>query len=125
MVKNNSGYWFEPGYFLADDENVVRLTGMITEDIGWSPLVEGRKVVMPGAYIEDGPNGMVGLVYEPVDVTDGPAAGSIVVRGTVYEQLLSFDLAGDDRMATMQEQGFVFIGDSPRIERPGAAPEPS
>jgi hypothetical protein len=103
----NKGYGWAAGHFLVSDEKCVRKSMTIPADHSQAVTRDdGRKVVPAGAIIAG-----KGLVYEDIDVTEGPKAGSVVTEGTVY---------GDRLPAPIETaiDGIRVIPTSPAITRP-------
>ena len=113
--KGNKGTSYSPGYFLADPENAVRVTKNFKSDDSEHVTVKdganGSKYVPMGTIYKESEAG-IGIVYEDVDVTNGEAAGSVVIKGTVYK----------DRLANGAEElsidGITVIEKSPTVTRP-------
>ncbi len=59
----------------------------------------------------------IGIVYEDVEVTWGDEPGSVVTRGTVYEDRLPVELDSDAKTALITK-GFTFIESAPAVVRP-------
>lgn len=80
------GKAYEAGYFLAHEE-CERKTRQIPQ-AGATTLANGAKYVPAGTIYPANDATAVGIVYEDVDVTNGDAAGSVVLSGVVYESRL-------------------------------------
>lgn len=80
------GKAYEAGYFLAHEE-CERKTRQIPQT-GATTLTNGAKYVKAGTIYPANDATAVGIVYEDVDVTNGDAAGSVVLSGVVYEDRL-------------------------------------
>lgn len=80
------GKAYEAGYFLAHEE-CERKTRQIPQE-GATTLGNGAKYVKAGTIYPANDATAVGIVYEDVDVTNGDAAGSVVLGGVVYESRL-------------------------------------
>jgi len=108
IYPNKQGATYAPGYFLANNDDCVRLTQEIAQN---SALVEttadGKYVPMGTPWPTNNANA-VGIVYEDVDVTSGNMPGSVVMSGTVYENRLPVTLAAAAKTA-LQGKGFVFV----------------
>ena len=96
---------YNPGWFLADDENCTRLTMTISaEDASAVTADDGSVYVPTGAPIVDGDSNLLGFLYEPVDVSEGDAPGSVVTAGTIYDDVLPEGSDPDELPAA-----FVFV----------------
>lgn len=118
FIENTTGVTYNPGYFLADAENCTRVTKNFKKEGNGGYTVKdgangGKYVPMGTVYKES--STAVGIVYEDVDVTNGEAAGSVVIAGTVYEDRLPAELNGDEESL----KNIKVIKSSPKIERPG------
>lgn len=92
----NKGYGWAAGHFLVDDETCIRQTMTIPVNHEQAVTREnGRKVVPAGAVIPAKGAAAKGILYEDIDVTDGAAAGSVVIAGTIYGNRLPADLDPD------------------------------
>ena len=85
-IGNETGKAYAPGWFLAHEEcerktYEIPQTGATTADNG------GKYVKMGTVYPANGSTA-IGIVYEDVDVTSGNMPGSVVTKGTVYEDRL-------------------------------------
>ena len=80
------GKAYEAGYFLAHKE-CVRQTRQIPQ-AGATTLTNGAKYVKAGTIYPANDATAVGIVSGDVDVTNGDAAGSVVLGGVVYESRL-------------------------------------
>lgn len=101
---------YQPGYFLAE-ANCERKTYQVEQN--HSQVVtkaDGSKYVPAGALISG-----VGLLYEDVDVSTGAMPGSVVTKGTVYEDRLP---ASYNSTAKNGIPGITFISAAPSIVRP-------
>lgn len=79
------GIVYAPGYFLAHEE-CERKTRQIAQS--GATNVNGRKYVKMGTVYPANDATAEGIVYEDVDVTTGNMAGSVVLKGVVYEDRL-------------------------------------
>ena len=80
---------YAPGWFLADNENCERKTRQIAQS-GATTADNGTKFVPMGTIYPSNDAYATGIVYEDVDVTTGDMPGSVVTKGTVYEDRLAF-----------------------------------
>lgn len=101
---------YQPGYFLAEAD-CQRETCQVAQN--HSQVVtkaDGSKYVPAGALISG-----VGLLYEDVDVSTGAMPGSVVTRGTVYEDRLP---ATYNSSAKNGIPGIKFVSAAPALVRP-------
>lgn len=83
------GTIYAPGYFLAaNDENCTRVTKEISQS-GAVTADDGTKYVPMGTAYPSNDGNAIGITYEDVDVTTGNMPGSVVTKGTVYEDRLA------------------------------------
>lgn len=120
ITHNTSSTIYAPGYFLAENENCERKTREIDSTDNRVITVAGGGKYMPmgSAYPTNDANA-IGIVYEDVDVTTGNMPGSVVLRGTVYEDRLaitgeSYDTVTLKDLVSPNEQGWQ--------ERSGSSP---
>lgn len=88
MTSSAQGTIFEAGFFLIDDENCTRESDTVYPNHPQKVTRNGRDIVPMGALIKKNPfddsdHGLRGILYEDVDVTDGPAACSVVTAGEI------------------------------------------
>lgn len=110
------GVAYTPGYFLANNEDCTRVTMNFKDDgeAGIVTEVGTAKYVKAGTIYPKKESPAVGIVYEDVDVTNGEAAGSVVIAGTVYKDRLP------DKELTEVEtdlKNITFL-DLPKVTRP-------
>ena len=112
-----TGHTYEPGWFLANNEDCTRETRQIS-DSGISPDSNGGKHVPMGSFWPANNSSTVkGILYEDVDVTNGPMPGSVVTAGTVYlDRLPAAPESGVQ--SALEGLGFKFITTAPDAERP-------
>lgn len=80
---------YAPGYFLAS-KICERKTRTISATAASVKTASNGGKFVPGGSIYPGNDATaVGIVYEDVDVTTGDMPGSVVLKGTVYENRLS------------------------------------
>lgn len=84
----DKGKMYEPGWFLAVDEPVTRVTKTIPQS-GATTAANGAKYVKMGKIFPSADANAIGIVYEDVDVTSGDMPGSVVTKGVVYEDRLA------------------------------------
>ena len=110
------GITYAPGYFLANNEDCTRVTMNFKDDgnAGIVTTVGNAKYVKAGTVYPKKEAGAKGIVYEDVDVSNGEAAGSVVISGTVYKDRLP-----DTELTTVEEdlKNITFI-DEPKVVRP-------
>lgn len=112
---STQGTMYPAGFFLADDENCHRQTMTIAANHGQKVVRDGRTIVPAGAVIPANGATAKGILYENIDVTDGAAPGSVVVKGTVYADKLPAAIA---EAAATALTGITVIATSPAITRP-------
>lgn len=115
-VKQGKAY--EAGYFLAHEE-CERKTREISQSHAQAVTgSDGSKHVPMGAfYPANDSSTVVGIVYEDVDVTEGNAAGSVVLKGVVYLDRLP--AAPDSGVqSALEGKGFTFVSTAPAVTRP-------
>lgn len=112
---STQGYMFPAGFFLADDENCVRHTMTIAANHAQKVTQNGRTIVPAGAVIPANGSTAKGILYENIDVTDGAAPGSVVVKGVIYGDKLPADLETDAASALAD---ITVIEATPEITRP-------
>lgn len=93
-IENKEGYVFNAGYFLAHEE-CERKTYTIPQTLG-KDAGDGAKYVPAGTPYPADDATAIGLVYEDTDVSIGAVAGSIVTKGTVYNDRLPITGANYD-----------------------------
>ena len=116
FIYGRNGNTYEPGWFLANNEDCTRLTKEISAS-GVSPDADGGKHVPMGTIYPSNDTNAIGILYEDVDVTTGDMPGSVVTKGTVYEDRLPAALDSDAKTA-LEGLGFVFITAAPTTTRP-------
>lgn len=80
---------YAPGYFLASEicERKTRTISATAASV--KTASNGGKFVPGGTIYPNNDSTAEGIVYEDVDVTTGDMPGSVVLKGTVYENRLS------------------------------------
>ena len=114
FISSKNGQGFEAGYFLAD-ENCVRETKEIPQSL--ATTVDGAKYVKAGTVFPSNDANAVGIVYEPVDVSEGAMPGSVVTKGDIYADRLAVELA-DTAASALRVNGFKIISEAPAVTRP-------
>ena len=95
---------YQPGWFLADDENCTRVTETISaSNASVVTAGNGSKYVPMGTVLTDG------ILYEDVDVSEGDAPGSVVIAGYYYGDRIS----GDATSLT----ALINVGNAPDVTR--------
>lgn len=90
IYAKETGREFGAGDFLAVDEPVTRKTKQIAQNSALvQTAIDGSKYVPMGTAYPTNDGNAIGIVYENVDVTSGDMPGSVVTKGTVYEDKLA------------------------------------
>ena len=116
FTNNSTGRVYHPGYFLENAEDAIRETKQIKQSDA-TTAENGAKYVKMGTVYPANDGTAVGIVYEDVDVTSGDMPGSVVTRGTVYEDRLPVSIASAAKTA-LAAKGFYFITAAPAVTRP-------
>lgn len=112
-----AGHTYAPGWFLVDNEDCTRETQQIS-DSGVNADADGGKHVPMGSFWPANDSSTVkGILYEDVDVTNGPMPGSVVTAGTVYLDRLPAS-PGSGVQSALEGLGFKFIVAAPDAQRP-------
>ena len=114
FTSSKNGTIFHAAHFLVDDEACLRQTATISASHAQKVTRGNRTIVPAGAVIPANGATAVGILYEDIDVTDGDAAGSIVVEGTIYGDRLPATLDADAATALTN----IRVKTSPTITRP-------
>lgn len=114
--KNGNGY--EPGWFLANNEDCTRETRELTQAM--AVTLDDQKIVKMGTAYPSNDANAIGIVYEDINVTDGNLPGSVVTKGEVYEDRLAITGADYDavtlkNLVSPKAQGWQ--------ERSGSSPD--
>ena len=113
MLSKTEATVFAPGWFLAIAEPCERLTYQMEKAKGVTAEHGGKYIPMGTIYpANDGT--AIGIVYEDVDVTSGDKAGSVVTKGTVYENRIEIAEAAKTALEAL---GFQFVAE-PETTRP-------
>lgn len=110
----NKGVTYAPGWFLAHEE-CERKTREIPQSMA-TTVANGTKYVKMGTPFPSNDGDAVGIIYEDVDVTVGNMPGSVVLKGTVYENRLPVTLDSAAKTA-LEGKGFSFVEDT-AVTRP-------
>lgn len=115
------GKVYAPGYFLAHEEcerrtKTIAQAGSVTAANGGKYVKMGTLYAITTGEGASAVTDYIGFVYEDVDVTSGDMPGSVVTKGTVYENRLPETLAEAAKTALVAK-GFVFITE-PEVTRP-------
>lgn len=116
MISSTTGTTFEAGFFLVDDERCTRQSMTVAANHAQAVTRNGRTIVPMGAVIPANGATAKGILYEDIDVTDGAAAGSVVIAGTVYANRLPAD--PDPAAATALTD--ITLLTEPTVTRPAA-----
>lgn len=117
ISSNNASKVYAPGWFLADNENCERKTRTIKQNDSQVKTADNNSKYMPMGSIFPANDGTAeGIVYEDVDVTSGDMPGSVVLKGTIYENRLPTTLDSGAKTA-LEKKGFVFVTES-EVKRP-------
>ena len=101
FIGNVNGHGFEPGWFLANNEDCTRETRELTQAMA---VTRGdQKIVKVGTAYPSNDANAIGIVYEDINVTDGNLPGSVVTKGEVYEDRLA--ITGVDYSSVTPETG--------------------
>ena len=115
IQNNGTSKVYAPGYFLAHEE-CVRVTKQIAQT-GATTEANGTKYVKMGTPYPANDATAIGIVYEDVDVSSGDMPGSVVTRGTVYQDRLPSTFASA-AVSALSALGFKFVATSPSVTRP-------
>ena len=112
--QNTNGRVYAPGWFLAEEE-CSRETAEISASHSQAVTIGATKIVPAGAVIPSNDGNAKGILYEDVEVTTGNMPGSIVTKGTVYEDRLP---AAIESTAEAVLPGIKVITATPAVIRP-------
>lgn len=112
--QNTSGRGYAPGYFLASAD-CERETVEVSASHAQAITIGDKKIVPAGAVIPSNDGNAKGILFEDVEVTTGDMPGSLVTRGTVYEDKLP---AAIESTAEAVLPGIRVITTSPAVVRP-------
>lgn len=116
-IQKSDGRGYAPGYFLASadcERETVEVSASHAQAV---TLPNGTKIVPAGAVIPSNDGNAKGILYEDVEVTTGNMPGSLVTRGTVYEDKLP---AAIESTAEAVLPGIRVITTSPAVVRPSS-----
>lgn len=116
-----TGHTYAPGWFLVNNEDCTRETKQIS-DSGVTADADGGKHVAMGTVYPANDANAKGILYEDVDVTNGPMPGSVVTAGTVYLDRLPVAPASAAKTA-LEGLGFKFVTAAPVTTRPADGTE--
>ena len=88
FIGEKKGTGFEPGWFLANNEDCTRETREVTQAMAIT-TDENEKIVKMGTAFPSNDANAIGIVYEDINVTDGNLPASVVTKGEVYEDRLA------------------------------------
>lgn len=97
--------------FLASADGLVLKTYTISNGI----YEDAKYIAKAGTPVFDDDDVEVGILFEDVDTTNGPAAGSVLVAGRVYADALNSTYFTDDVKTALTEIGIVFVDEAPTI----------
>lgn len=101
---------FRPN-FLESEIGLVTKTYEIPDSMG---VTDGtRKIVPAGTPFPANDATAVGIVFTDTDVTDGPAAGSVMVAGRVLTERLT---VAETAVTALSGKGLVFV-EGPDVTR--------
>lgn len=116
FVMNEKGTAYAPGHFLAHPEDVARETCTVKANhANVKTAANGGKYVPAGSVIPANDATAAGILYEDVDVSSGDMPGSIVTRGTVYEDKITPSV---ETAAKTALKGISFVTSTPAVTRP-------
>ena len=115
FIKSNTSRGFSAGHFLADDDCLRETMTIHANHSQAVTLADGSKIVPAGAVIPSNDGNAKGILYEDVEVPTGNMPGSVVTRGTVYEDKLP---AAIESAAEAVLTGIKVITTSPAVIRP-------
>jgi hypothetical protein len=122
IYPEKKGETYAPGWFLANNEECVRLTKQFAADSALVVSENSTKHVPMGTAYPTNDGNAIGIVYEDVDMTSGNMPGSVVMSGTVYENRLAITGAQYDSVTL---KNLVSPKDQGWQERSGAGTEQS
>ena len=117
FIQSKTAYGAKPGFFLASAECERQTAQIAANHAAVVTTEDGSKYVPAGAVIPANGSTAVGILYEDVDVSTGAMPGSIVTKGTVYEDRLPASLDSDAKTALA---GIKVITAAPAIIRPAS-----
>lgn len=118
-----AGHAYEPGWFLANNEDCTRETRTISATGVTADADGGKHVPMGSFYPANNSSTVIGILYEDVDVTNGDMPGSVVTAGTVYLDRLP-DAPESGVQSALEAKGFKFITSAPSTNRPDDGTNP-
>ena len=115
FIQTTSNIGYAPGFFLASADCERQTAQVAQNHAAVVTKADGSKYVPAGAVIPSNDSNAKGILYEDVDVTTGAMPGSIVTKGTIYEDRLPASLQSAAKTAL---KGITVIAESPAITRP-------
>ena len=88
FIEKHNGAIINVAPFLQDDESCLRESMSIAQNHAQVITIGSTKIVPAGAVIPSNNSSAKGILYEDIDVTSGSKPGSVIVNGTIYEDLL-------------------------------------
>lgn len=118
FIASKQGGTYAPGWFLADAENVERVTQQISASHANAKTdTDGGKHVPMGSVWPSNDTHAKGILYEDVDVSTGDMPGSVVISGVVYKDRLAVSLDNQAK-TSLEKLGFKFLDTAPAVTRP-------
>lgn len=117
FIQSKTAYGAKPGFFLASADCERQTAQIAANHAAVVTTEDGSKYVPAGAVIPANGSTAVGILYEDVDVSTGAMPGSIVTKGTVYEDRLPASLDSDAKTAMA---GIKVITTAPAPVRPSS-----
>lgn len=116
FAMKNTSRAFQPGYFCADHDNIVRETYQMKQTNA-KTAENGGKYIPAGTVYPANDATAVGIVYQDVDVTAGDMPGSVVTYGMVYSDRLPVSINTNAKTA-LEKKGIVFVTTPAKATRP-------
>ena len=117
FTENKTNIGYAPGYFLASAECTRETVEVSASHAQVVTLANGAKYVPAGAVIPSNDGNAKGILYEDVDVSTGNMPGSMVTKGSVYEDRLP---AAIESTAEAVLPGITVITTTPKPVRPSS-----
>lgn len=105
FIKKTEGFGYNAGYFLASAD-CTRETREIPQSMG---IADGANKYVPAGKVYPANDATaIGVVYEPVDVTNGNMPGSVVTKGVINADNLPEELNANSTDA-LKAAGFKIV----------------
>lgn len=91
--------------FIGSAIGLTPKTRQLTQEM--AATVNGAKVVLAGTVFPSNDANAEGIVFQDVDVTDGPCEGSVIVAGRIYKNRLPVAPAAV-AITAMEARGLYF-----------------